>query len=1146
MPAKNTPIRRIDQQNQQEDQRQASLLGAGNQSFSTQLTSVVEVPINLTAGATYIVYSHLTPTAAQELSWQNADSRTPEVYLVQWSTQSSFANAVTVATPNPSITIDGLPTGTTIYYRVAARIAGQQSEWSQVVSATTALDTTPPAAVTNAQWQWSGKTGDLTITWTPPTSPNYKDTRIIIRASVGGPILREVYAVAGRYVWTRAQQAADTSGTYDSNVIVELTTRNTSNVFGSTVSINPQLPAPSAPSGLSASWNGGTCTVSWTAGDVDFYRVTINNVTRNVGFANNYAYTIEQNAIDAGGTPNPSLTISVVAVDALNQPSAASTINTTAPLPVQPTGLTTSWASDNGTAEADCVISWTQVSGVTYRLTIDSVQRTVGQTNRFVYGFAQNQQEHGGNAAATLAISLVALDPFGRSSTTATITATNAAPPALPAPSVQGFFSSCRFSWSISTARDFLRYELDVRVNSTSVGVFSLTDTTYTFETTQSGQIDARVRVIDRFGQASAWSSYSPQVSLINAAQFVQELRQGVTYSDSIGSAQTTLSALKDSNLTSGGVTYTSSTTWHWIEADHEREVRHQTATLAASTNVQIYYGTSLDGATWTWYHGGSVSNGVWVPSSSTSSETTAQSGAITVNGIVKIRLSAPVQCRFMRLGMRNTSASYTIREFYPRSVVQADDIAGETLSAISANLGTITAGSISSVSIDAATITGTSISGGTITGTTIQTATSGARVVLNNTGLYTYDSTNQIVARVNTATNGAIQVGDELYLERDRIKFVLPTAGVSTAAISWQSPNSASATISALSTFSTEINLNVRAVRSNSSDIASLDCAVSVSETLSRLETKYSSYQSRVELLSAGSGSYVKLLTSSSAGMHSLIELQSLGYVSVQAAEIYFNNNVPPNKPFLIFRPSSSTIQLYTNPVISSFANKYTALNFGGPAGQARDLVFGTTNTNANSPTFSSRWIVRLTPDAETGNAAGSDFALLSRNDNDSDRHTILYVTRSSGHVGFGGTPGVSGGAAGSIDVYGDVRVRGIIRQKVNWTTFSLASNWSDMSSTTGDPPVAYRIYADNTVELRGMVRFVSGIGSLIATLPTAARPTSTRRAAIVAWTTVTPTPTIVGAALHILSNGELHYNGPSLTLNNNYVMLYCRYSLD
>lgn len=53
-------------------------------------------------------------------------------------------------------------------------------------------------------------------------------------------------------------------------------------------------------------------------------------------------------------------------------------------------------------------------------------------------------------------------------------------------------------------------------------------------------------------------------------------------------------------------------------------------------------------------------------------------------------------------------------------------------------------------------------------------------------------------------------------------------------------------------------------------------------------------------------------------------------------------------------------------------------------------------------------------------------------------------------------------------------------------------------------------------------------------------------RRAAIAAWTTVTPTPAIVGAALHILSTGELYYNGPSLSLNNNYVMLYCRYSLD
>ncbi|MCS6889902.1 MAG: hypothetical protein NZQ09_16995, partial [Chloroflexus sp.] len=169
----------------------------------------------------------------------------------------------------------------------------------------------------------------------------------------------------------------------------------------------------------------------------------------------------------------------------------------------------------------------------------------------------------------------------------------------------------------------------------------------------------------------------------------------------------------------------------------------------------------------------------------STTSETTAQGGAHGAKGTVKIRLSAPVQARFIRIGMRNTSASYTIREFYPRSVVQADDIAGETLSAISANLGTITAGSISSVSIDAVTITGstinggtitgTTINGGTITGTTVQTATSGSRVVLNSSGLFTYNSANQIVAQITTTTNGEILVGSKLRLTPDTITFLQP-----------------------------------------------------------------------------------------------------------------------------------------------------------------------------------------------------------------------------------------------------------------------------------------------------------------------------------------------------------------------------------
>jgi hypothetical protein len=534
---------------------------------------------------------------------------------------------------------------------------------------------------------------------------------------------------------------------------------------------------------------------------------------------------------------------------------------------------------------------------------------------------------------------------------------------------------------------------------------------------------------------------------------------------------------------------------------------------------------------------------------------------------------------------MQNTFASYTIREFYPRSLVQSDDIAGETLSAISANLGTITAGAISSVSIGAATITGS----------LIQTNTSNPRIVFDNTSFRLINSSNVNVVNFSTITQSAEFKGSDvnLIIGGDGAYFYFPSdytwldidssqvtigkstipavsilarmmppnpvrdflIGASTLTITgpgdfghilFKVANTADHLIYFYATkfffghpkLSDNITLPPLATDTEVSFYAQGTKTVSFSFGQSNNNYLLGTIFRRFEFFLDGNSNVTfRSYGNTNNVLQDLLSFERLG------RGITFGGL---SSRFLTVFPHVSIIQLHQNPIISSFANRYTALHFGGPAGQYRDFVFGTTNTDANSPTFSYRWVVRLTPDAETGNAAGSDFALLSCNDDGSVRHPILYVTRSSGHVGFGGAPDVSGGAAGSIDVHGDVRVRGVIRQKVNWTTFSLASNWSDMSSTTGDPAVAYRIYADNTVELRGMVRLVSGTGLLIATLPTAARPTSMRRAATAAWTTVSPTPAIVGASLHILPNGELHYNGPSLTLNNNYVMLYCRYSLD
>jgi hypothetical protein len=550
----------------------------------------------------------------------------------------------------------------------------------------------------------------------------------------------------------------------------------------------------------------------------------------------------------------------------------------------------------------------------------------------------------------------------------------------------------------------------------------------------------------------------------------VQELRQGVTYRDSVGSSQSVLAALKDSNVTSGGVTYAASTSWQWIEANHNREIRHQTTTLATSTTVSMYLGVSLDGATWTWYYGGSVSAGVWVPSSTTTSETTAQSGAVSVSGIVKIRLSAPVQCRFVRLGMRNTSASYTIREFYPRSLVQSDDIAGETLSSISANLGTITAGSISSVSIDASTITGATItgttisggtiSGGTITGSTFYTSSSLPRIELDTNGIRYRAADNTPLFHVNVSNTGPYEAGS-LYTSKLFVNEIRLAKNV---------------------TLRDFFNLIFDApLYLGNIPISPTQCGLYVDND----------------------GTYTGVVW----------ELENVALQRGNTRVLVESNVVTTSAQTTIINANTTSIRGLTVG--------YTSLSLTGNGSNLADFVFARASIPGSAG--NQRFILRLD--------TSDNFNIISRNDDGSFRDLALFIHRLNGHLGFGGAPSVSNGGVGSIDVYGDARIRGTLRAKTDWTTIPLENNWQDCGSLTGDPSVAYRIMPDGTVQFRGAIRRTSGTSQRIFTMPTALQGNVVRRV-VVSYRSNGSSVFAASQLTYIPSNSHgVFFDGPSIT---------------
>lgn len=297
--------------------------------------------------STSIVYSSGTPLARITASWNAPPAADPVVtsYYVQISTSSSFLDGVTATYPahTNSATLDGLKPNTHYYIRIATRVSGVLSDWSESADITTPLDTTPPSAPSSLAAAFVNA-GDLLITWTNPSEANFRNVEISIYESASKSTLYwRAYSASGRYVFTAAMNGQATSYAYDPSLYVELRSRNWHEYYSGAATASATLAAPSAPAGLTTSWDsdsgtaGPDCAISWTAVAGLRYRLTIDGVARDLGASSRYTYTLDTNRAEHGGTPDPVLSLSLVAIDGLLQTSSAATTTATNAAPSAPT-----------------------------------------------------------------------------------------------------------------------------------------------------------------------------------------------------------------------------------------------------------------------------------------------------------------------------------------------------------------------------------------------------------------------------------------------------------------------------------------------------------------------------------------------------------------------------------------------------------------------------------------------------------------------------------------------------------------------------------------------------------------------------------------------------------------------------------------
>lgn len=403
--------------------------------------------------------------------------------------------------------------------------------------------------------------------------------------------------------------------------------------------------------------------------------------------------------------------------------SITTATDTTPPDPI--TGL----ALDMSTG--DLVITWTNPTNANFKdvqidlydLAGSVLRKTVySNTGRFVWRAADNLATSGTTTKYAVQVKVRARSYSNVYSSTVSGTVTKAAPTAPAGVSISGILSTLTVSITGTKPVDVVKYKLRLNVDGFDTNFFYATSQDSVINAEDTGLYEVGVKALDAFDQESS-ETVSGTVSLDFLT--IDKLRAGATYKDSAGTFD--LSSLKDGTTASGGVTYASSTSWRWVLVERPLPDRYQNITTVATAGIG-YVGISYDNVTWSWFAGPLGTDGRTL--TAVANEAAAQSAAVTLPTSTGGRLDFPSlqEGRFLKLGFKMTSGG-TLREFYPRRLVEADDIRAQTLAAITADLGTITAGSMTAV---------------TITGSTVRTAASGARVELSsaaNGGLIGYGS---------------------------------------------------------------------------------------------------------------------------------------------------------------------------------------------------------------------------------------------------------------------------------------------------------------------------------------------------------------------------------------------------------------------
>ena len=371
-----------------------------------------------------------------------------------------------------------------------------------------------------------------------------------------------------------------------------------------------------------------------------------------------------------------------------------------------------SGASITGSVEAATVGNST-VWG--YKLTVkkspygagDVIRTTLIQgvsASSYNYLLGYNQQDNSGTAIRTMQFTLQSVDFYDNlSEFSDPLVATNPAPVMSGTPTLTSMYNSLKIDWTANAPTDndmkSFKVYLDTNNPPTTLVAEVSKDTFYWFEYNLAPATTYYCKIVpyDEFGIGTATSVSSDEPAYIPADTITGELTARLTYTDSLSSPSASIAELYDNVKGSGGIAYTDG---DWIDVVFPTEQLIDRISLWANGQANVYLATKNTDEDWRWF-GGTAAPAHALTGQGRLTEYASQSLANTNYWTANATPAGSINIALLPNGLAFQEAKLyirngvTVHEFRITDQVIAEWIVANELSAITADLGSITAGTI-------------------------------------------------------------------------------------------------------------------------------------------------------------------------------------------------------------------------------------------------------------------------------------------------------------------------------------------------------------------------------------------------------------------------------------------------------------------